>query len=47
MVRQLEKAVVEAAFRNGFVKPPKPQSRSGKSVAVIGGGRPGWPPRPR
>lgn len=38
MVRQLEKAVVEAAFRNGFVKPPKPQSRSGKSVAVIGGG---------
>ena len=37
-VRQLEKAVVEAAFRNGFVKPPKPQSRSGKSVAVIGGG---------
>ena len=41
MVRQLEKAVVEAAFRNGFVKPPKPQSRSGKSVAVIGGGRAG------
>ena len=38
MVRQLEKAVVEAAFRNGFVKPPKPQARSGKSVAVIGGG---------
>lgn len=38
MVRQLEKAVVEVAFRNGFVKPPKPQSRSGKSVAVIGGG---------
>ena len=38
MVRQLEKAVVEAAFRNGFVQPPKPQSRSGKSVAVIGGG---------
>ena len=38
MVRQLEKAVVEAAFLNGFVKPPKPQSRSGKSVAVIGGG---------
>lgn len=38
MVRQLEKAVVEAAFRNGFVKLPKPQSRSGKSVAVIGGG---------
>ena len=38
MVRPLEKAVVEAAFRNGFVKPPKPQSRSGKSVAVIGGG---------
>ena len=38
MVRQLEKAVVEAAFRNGFLKPPKPQSRSGKSVAVIGGG---------
>ena len=38
MVRQREKAVVEAAFRNGFVKPPKPQSRSGKRVAVIGGG---------
>ena len=38
MVRQLEKAVVEAAFRNGFVKPPNPQSRSGQCVAVIGGG---------
>ena len=37
MVRQLEKAVVEAAFRNGFVKPPKPQSRSLKSGAVFGG----------
>lgn len=38
MVRQLEKAVVETAFRNGWVTPPKPQMRSGKSVAVIGGG---------
>ena len=38
MVRQLEKAVVETAFRNGCVRPPEPKARSGKSVAVIGGG---------
>lgn len=38
MVRQLEKAVVETAVRNGWVRPPEPKARSGKSVAVIGGG---------
>ncbi|MDR0932431.1 MAG: glutamate synthase subunit beta [Victivallales bacterium] len=38
MVRQLEKAVVETAFQRGYVKPLTPKQRSGKSVAVIGGG---------
>ena len=38
MVRQLEKATVETAFRNGWVKPFVPEHRNGKQVTVIGSG---------
>ena len=38
MIRQLEKAVTETAFRNGYVKPLIPKSRTGRRVAVIGAG---------
>ncbi len=38
MVREIEKAVVETAFKNGWVQPPLPLNMSGRSVAVIGAG---------
>ena len=38
MVRQLEKAVVETAFRNGWVEPAAAAPRNGRKVAVIGSG---------
>ncbi len=38
MVRQLEKSVVDTAFRNGWVTPLKPFKRNSLKVAVIGGG---------
>ena len=38
MIRQLEKAVIENAFENGYVKQIVPESKSGKSVAVVGAG---------
>ncbi len=38
MVRQIEKAVVENAFRNNWVRPPAPVGRNGHRVAVIGAG---------
>ncbi len=38
MVRQLEKATVETAFRNGWVKPFIPEHRNGIRVTVIGSG---------
>ena len=37
-IRQNELAVIERAFQEGFVKPSPPEKRSGKKVAVIGGG---------
>ena len=38
MIRQLEKAVVETAFKKGYVKPPMPKERRDGAVAVIGSG---------
>ncbi len=38
MVRQIEKAVVETAYKNGWVKPYVPLHRNGRRVAVIGAG---------
>lgn len=38
MIRQLEKYIVDTAFKNGWVKPVIPERRNGKSIAVVGGG---------
>ncbi len=37
-IRENEVAIVERAFNEGYVKPKPPQKRTGKKVAVIGGG---------
>ncbi len=37
-IRQNELAVIERAFQEGFVKAQPPEKRTGKKVAVIGGG---------
>lgn len=37
-IEEIEKHIVEIAFEKGLVKPHKPSTRSGKSVAVIGSG---------
>lgn len=38
MVRQCEKAIIETAFANGWVKPVMPAARNGRRIAVIGSG---------
>lgn len=37
-IKQIEKTIVEHAFREGWIKPEPPLRRSGKRVAVIGSG---------
>jgi glutamate synthase (NADPH) small chain len=37
-IEEIEKHIIEIAFENGFVKPKKPNLRSGKKIAVIGSG---------
>jgi glutamate synthase (NADPH/NADH) small chain len=37
-IEEIEKHIVEIAFEKGFVKPRKPNLRSGKKVAVVGSG---------
>jgi glutamate synthase (NADPH) small chain len=37
-IRENELAIVEHAFKTGFIKPKKPAVRTGKNVAVIGSG---------
>lgn len=37
-IEEIEKHIIEIAFDNGFVKPRKPNLRTGKKVAVIGSG---------
>ena len=37
-IEEIEKHIIEIAFENGFVKPRKPNVRTGKKVAVIGSG---------
>ncbi len=34
----IEKTIVERAYKEGYAKPKKPRSRSGKKVAIIGSG---------
>lgn len=37
-IRQNELAIIEHAFQQGYVNPKPPQQRTGKQVAVVGGG---------
>ena len=37
-IEEIEKHIIEIAFEKGFVKPRKPNIRTGKKVAVIGSG---------
>jgi glutamate synthase (NADPH/NADH) small chain len=37
-IEEIEKHIIEIAFEKGFVKPRKPNMRTGKKVAVIGSG---------
>ena len=37
-IEEIEKHIIEIAFDKGFVKPQKPNMRSGKKVAVVGSG---------
>ena len=37
-IEEIEKHIIEIAFEKGFVKPQKPNIRTGKKVAVIGSG---------
>jgi glutamate synthase (NADPH) small chain len=37
-IEQIEKTIIENAFKNGLVKPRSPSSRTGKKIAVIGSG---------
>lgn len=37
-IEEIEKHIIEIAFEKGFVKPRKPNMRTGKKVAVVGSG---------
>jgi glutamate synthase (NADPH/NADH) small chain len=37
-IKQIENAVVERAFREGWIRPEPPETRSGKRVAIVGSG---------
>src|ERR1700690_646281 len=37
-IEYIEKAIIEKAFENGYIKPRIPTSRTGKKVAVVGSG---------
>ncbi len=37
-IKEIEKAIIEHAFREGWVQPEPPETRSGKRVAVVGSG---------
>jgi glutamate synthase (NADPH) small chain len=37
-IKQIENAIVERAFREGWIRPEPPETRTGKRVAVVGSG---------
>ena len=37
-IEEIEKHIIEIAFEKGFVKPQKPNMRTGKKIAVVGSG---------
>ncbi len=38
MIRQIEKAIVEHAFANGWIKPSAPEKRSDRKLIIVGAG---------
>jgi len=37
-IREIEYTIIEHAFKNGWVKPRRPKTRTGKRIAVVGSG---------
>ena len=37
-IKQIEKAIIERAFQEGWIGPEPPAQRTGKRVAVVGSG---------
>ncbi len=37
-IKNIEKAIIEKAFKNGYIKATPPETRTGKQVAIIGSG---------
>ena len=37
-IKEIEKSIIEHAFREGWIRPEPPDSRSGKRVAIVGSG---------
>lgn len=37
-IKEIEKSIIEHAFREGWIRPEPPESRSGKRVAIVGSG---------
>jgi glutamate synthase (NADPH/NADH) small chain len=37
-IKAIERAIIDVAFREGWIKPERPAKRSGKTVAVVGSG---------
>jgi glutamate synthase (NADPH) small chain len=43
-IKNIENAIIDRGFAEGWVKPNPPETRTGKKVAVVGSGPAGWPP---
>ena len=41
-IKQVEVEIIDRAFASGWVAPLPPSALTGRTVAVIGSGRPGW-----
>ena len=44
-IKQVEVEIIDNAFDEGWVVPLPPDKLTGKTVAVVGSGPAGWPPR--
>ena len=44
-IKQIEHAIIERGFAEGWITPEPPAERTGKRVAVVGSGPPGLPAR--
>ena len=44
-IKTIECAIVDRAWDNGWIKPEIPADKTGKKVAIVGSGPPGWPAR--